>query len=160
MRHRVKRYKPSIVQAPEHIPAEYKAIGHFHKTDSGLHRQLNRLCERREVMAFRLGEGGPWFVREDHIAATQEQRRTRRQYRGNQGGKQDDSESLHQFRVNGVAIGPIEAATVVLCEIDKGITLMNATLERLTAAVELIATQPKTAQQELVSTFESNGFHQ
>ena len=37
---------------------------------------------------------------------------------------------------------------------------MNATLERLTAAVELIATQPKTAQQDLVSTFESNRFHQ
>jgi hypothetical protein len=53
-----------------------------------------------------------------------------------------------------------EAAVIALCEINNGITLMQATLERLTAAVELIATQPKTPQQELVSTFERNGFHQ
>lgn len=53
-----------------------------------------------------------------------------------------------------------EAAVIALCEINNGISLMQATLERLTAAVELIATQPKTAQQDLVSTFEGNGFHQ
>lgn len=53
-----------------------------------------------------------------------------------------------------------DSAITALCEINNGITLMQATLERLTAAVELIATQPKTPQQELLATFESNGFHQ
>ena len=37
----------------------------------------------------------------------------------------------------------IESAVIALCEINNGITLMQATLERLTAAVESIATQPK-----------------
>jgi len=39
--------------------------------------------------------------------------------------------------------GRIHAAVIALCEINNGITLMQATLERLTAAVESIATQPK-----------------
>ena len=39
--------------------------------------------------------------------------------------------------------GQIESAIVALCEINNGITLMHATLERLTAAIESIATQPK-----------------
>ena len=53
----------------------------------------------------------------------------------------------------------VEAAVVALCEINNGISLMHVTLERLTAAVESIATQPKAAQQELLSTISSNGFH-
>jgi len=52
-----------------------------------------------------------------------------------------------------------EAAVIALCEINNGISLMQATLERLTAAVESIATQPKLAQQELLATISSNGFH-
>ena len=35
----------------------------------------------------------------------------------------------------------------------------NKVLERLTSAVESIATQPKTAQQELLAKMSSNGFH-
>jgi hypothetical protein len=37
----------------------------------------------------------------------------------------------------------LEGAVVALCEINNGISFMQATLERLTAAVESIATQPK-----------------
>ena len=56
----------------------------------------------------------------------------------------------------------IEAAVIALCEINNGITLMQATLERLTAAVENIATQPKTPHQELMASIgtNGNGFHQ
>jgi hypothetical protein len=53
----------------------------------------------------------------------------------------------------------IEAAVIAMCEINNGITLMQATLERLTTAVESIATQPKTPQHELLHTFNGNGFH-
>lgn len=52
----------------------------------------------------------------------------------------------------------VEDAITALCEINNGITLMQATLERLTVAVESIATQPKTPQQELMHTFSTNGF--
>jgi hypothetical protein len=55
--------------------------------------------------------------------------------------------------------GQVEAAVLAMCEINNGITLMQETLERLTAAVESIATPPKTPQQELVAAMSSNGFH-
>ena len=57
-----------------------------------------------------------------------------------------------------------QAAITALCEISNGIAVLCDEVRRLrtdmAAAVELLAKQPKTAQQELVSTFESNGFHQ
>jgi hypothetical protein len=59
----------------------------------------------------------------------------------------------------GIGSDRLEAAVVALCEINNGITLMQATLERLTTAVESIATQPKTAQQELLNTVNGNGFY-
>jgi hypothetical protein len=37
----------------------------------------------------------------------------------------------------------LESAIIAICEINNGITCMQATLERLTQAVESIATQPK-----------------
>ena len=39
--------------------------------------------------------------------------------------------------------GQFEAAVIALCEINNGITLIHATLERLATAVESIATAPK-----------------
>ena len=53
--------------------------------------------------------------------------------------------------------GQNEAAIVALCEINNGISLIHATLERLTAAVESIATQPKREQLEEFAN--DNGFH-
>lgn len=44
---------------------------------------------------------------------------------------------------SGIDSSHVESAVIALCEINNGITLMQATLERLTAAVESIATQPK-----------------
>ena len=57
-----------------------------------------------------------------------------------------------------------EAAVIALCEINNGITLMQATLERLALAVESIATQPRQAEQqmrrEIMAACETvNGFH-
>jgi hypothetical protein len=48
-----------------------------------------------------------------------------------------------QFRVNGVPVGDLDAAVSSLCEINNGISLIHATLDRLANAVESIATQPK-----------------
>jgi hypothetical protein len=53
----------------------------------------------------------------------------------------------------------IESALIALCEINNGLTLMQATLERLATAAESIATQPKTTQQELLHSMDSNGFY-
>ena len=130
-----KTYRPSIVSKREHIPNQYVAIGSFHKRDPGLHRQLNRLCERHEVDAFRLGDAGPWFVLDQHVEETQQRRAVRRE-------RCDESRAVCEKHA-AVSTSQIEAAVIALCEINNGITLMQATLERLTAAVENIATQPK-----------------
>jgi len=107
-------------------------------------------------MAFRLGDGGPWFVHEDHIEATRRRRQSRRE--GAASPRRNDK-SL-KFGVNGVAAHQHEAAVVALCEINNGITLMQATLERLTTAVESIATQPKTTHDHALATVAGgNGFH-
>ena len=58
-----------------------------------------------------------------------------------------------------VSYSQIEGAVLALSEINNGISLIHATLERLASAVESIATQPKTPQQELLHTFNGNGFH-
>jgi hypothetical protein len=50
---------------------------------------------------------------------------------------------IHKRAGNLLIDRQIEAAATALCEMNTGVTLMRATLERLTAAVESIATQPK-----------------
>ncbi len=56
-----------------------------------------------------------------------------------------------------------ECAVRALCEINNGISLMLSTLERLTTAVESIATQPDYAdrlRRDIVATCDNaNGFH-
>lgn len=56
-----------------------------------------------------------------------------------------------------MSAGQNEAAVIALCEINNGISLIHATLERLTAAVESIATQPK--RDPLEEFANDNGFH-
>lgn len=52
-----------------------------------------------------------------------------------------------------------ESVCESLGSIDNWLENIVLVLERLTAAVESIATQPKTAQQELLAKMSSNGFH-
>lgn len=52
-----------------------------------------------------------------------------------------------------------ESVCESLGSIDTTLDEIYRVLERLTAAVENMATQPKTAQQELLATMSSNGFH-
>jgi hypothetical protein len=130
------------------------AIGEFHKTDPGLHRQLNRLCERQEVEAFRLGEHGPWFVLLAHVDATASRRASRRSLRHE---RHELSLRHHQGTQS---------------HLDNGIALMQATLtrlenacERIAMAVERIADQHPLVRMDDISIpepsgdFGSNGFH-
>jgi hypothetical protein len=52
-----------------------------------------------------------------------------------------------------------EGACESLSSIDSTMDEIYRVLERLTTAVESIATQPRTAQHELMGTMSSNGFH-
>jgi hypothetical protein len=53
----------------------------------------------------------------------------------------------------------VSSAVQSLASIDTTLNEIYRVLERLTAAVESIATQPKTPQQELLEKISSNGFH-
>jgi hypothetical protein len=60
----------------------------------------------------------------------------------------------------------VEAAVIALCEINNGITLIQATLQRVVHQLERIAddademaTKPGNAHDRVVATVESNGFH-
>jgi hypothetical protein len=146
-----KTYRPSIVSKREHIPSQYVAIGSFHKKDPGLHRQLNRLCERHEVDAFRIGDTGPWFVLDEHIEETKSRRADRRQLLDEpQCARQDDA---------------IAALTATLSGIVTNQFALIHAIEQIADAVQRIADQKPLARMDDVAICEpdidchSNGFH-
>jgi predicted nucleic acid-binding Zn-ribbon protein len=57
------------------------------------------------------------------------------------------------------ASSPIDAMHSLVDDIDTRLLNIADAVERIATAIESIATQPKTAQQELLSTVSSNGFH-
>jgi hypothetical protein len=60
---------------------------------------------------------------------------------------------------SGIDTRHAESACESLASIDTTLDEIYRVLERLTTAVESIATQPKTVQQEVLATIGSNGFH-
>lgn len=141
------KYREGVAYDESEVPADYLPLTSLEAGEPTLRRYISKLCERGDVRRFRCGRR--MFVHKDHIESA------RRRHLDKQAA--DAASDKPQATI---VSDHTEAAVIALCEINNGITLMQATLERLTAAVELIATQPKTAQQELLSTFESNGFHQ
>lgn len=111
---------------------------------------LHSLCKRREIKhwKFERGRTGQLFVEPDTARTMLDAMRHQR----------GEVTQATTPRVQ-VGIAQVEAAVVAMCEINNGITLMQATLERLTLAVESIATQPKTAHDRLLATVDGNGFH-
>lgn len=85
-----------------------------------------------EIPGFKLSNGR-WYVHErasnEHLTKAAARPESPRQHTGKADPAWGDSR--------------LEAAVVAMCEINNGISLMHATLERLVAAVESIATQPK-----------------
>ena len=111
---------------------------------------LHTLCKRREIKhwKFERGRTGQLFVEPDVARQMLDSLR------------QHKSDAIIPPRERQAASNSqIEAAVIALSEINNGITLMQATLERLAEAVESMATQPKTPQQELLHTINGNGFH-
>ena len=112
-------------------------------------KSLSDAVKGGEVPGFRLSNGR-WYVHEEQA----------NEFLARASETQRPAKPQNKPRPAGLSSAHTEAAVIALCEINNGISLMQSTIERLTAAVELIATQPKTAQQDLIATFESNGFHQ
>lgn len=110
---------------------------------------LHTLCKRREIAhwKFQCGRTGQLFVEPDTAREMLDAVR------------QNKLDAIAPRERTSATASQLELAVVALTRIDNGITLMQATLERLATAVESIATQPKTAQQELLNAVNGNGFY-
>lgn len=133
-----------VTQDIREIPAHCVPLASFggrrnKRGGSWEYETLHTLCKRREIKhwKFERGRTGQLFVEPD-VA-------------------REMLDSLRQHKIDAIlpakqrtapSSSQIEAAVVALCEINNGITLMQATLERLAQAVESIATQPGKTQHE------------
>jgi hypothetical protein len=109
------------------------------KGGSWEYENLHRLCKAGELRhwKFTRGRTGQLFVMPDQATQALDALKDRK-------SRTDGPAcSLTDSLASAATHRHVEAAVVALCEINNGITLMQATLERLTAAVESIATQPK-----------------
>ena len=121
-----KKYRESVVYDATHIPAEYLPLGDLHDTETTLHRYLVKQCESGNVMRFRLGR--LLFVHKDHI----EHARTR--YQPTDSG---------EHRAVEPADLQYESVCESLADIANSLATVELLLQRLAAAAEAIATEPK-----------------
>jgi len=141
-------YEEGLVFTQDELPPGYEPIGPLNDSNKPLHSFINRECRANRIKRYRIKNGttgyGRLFVHKDDIA-----RLTKEWV------EPEDRDSTEEPATN----LQYESAVIALCEINNGITLIQATLERLTLAVESMATQRKTAHDRLLATVESNGFH-
>ncbi len=144
-----------VTQDIREIPAHCVPLASFggrrnKRGGSWEYETLHTLCKRREIKhwKFERGRTGQLFVEPD-VA-------------------REMLDSLRQHKIDAIlpakertaASSPqIQAACESLASIDSTLDEIYRVLERLTAAVESIATQPKTTQQELLHATNGNGFH-
>lgn len=149
------RRKESVIYDKADLPAGYVPLGTL-ATDTGstpLYGYVQRAFERGDLMRSLFKCRGKRFIHQDDLD------RLTAQFNARAASPQQDQCDSSTDGVASMSHGQCEAAVVALCEINNGIALMQATLERLTLAVESIATQPKTAHDRLLATVDGNGFH-
>ena len=122
----------------EFIPADFSPLAdwdHRNRANNDGHsaewKTLSDALKAGEIPGFKLANGR-WYV---HSAKASE-------YLAKQHAAPVEAATKATYS-SGINGRHVESAVIALCEINNGITLMQATLERLTAAVESIATQPK-----------------
>jgi hypothetical protein len=146
----MKRYRTKVITAESQVPHGFKRICEItqslveQKQLSDAH--TDGRIEAVKLMRSTTERGGPVWV--DAAAA-------RRFLAG------DDVQDQKPARSANAAASDarVDAAVAAICEMNNCLTLIHATLERLASATENIATQPKTAQQELLNAVNGNGFY-
>lgn len=149
-----------VVFDETHIPPEYEALGPIHSSNKRHHNALVKACESNKIRRIRLRRsagdiyGHLYVHRQD---AAEVIRESDERFAGRTSEPQTQTSTTVDNRFAAVAYpgtrisaGQIEAAITALCEINNGITLMQATLERLATAAESVATEPK---EEAVGTW-------
>ena len=145
------KYETQIILDEKQVPHGFVPLSDF-DVSSAEHKRLSEAHNSGSIRAVKvartLGQvrnGRVWVSKEDadNFLA------------GNMTKRREQAKPTEQ---SAATAAQLHAAITALVRIDNGISLMQATLERLTAAVELIATQPRTPQQELLHAISSNGF--
>ena len=157
-----------VVFDVSHIPPDYEPMAGYHQSSKRHHNALVHACEHNRIrrIRYRRSSGdsiGLLYVHRDDAAAIlaeSDVHFAERQSHKTCGGAATSRSSTVVDVLSSATNSQIELAVVALCEINNGITLMQATLERLAQAVESIATQPNAPEQEPLSAYQSNGFHQ
>jgi hypothetical protein len=126
----------------EYIPAGFVPLAnwdHKHRGNNDGHsvewKSLNDAVKAGEIAGFRL-PNGRWYVHQEQAAALLAK-----------AAEPVPVAAAKGTRKTAMPGGQTEAAVVALCEINNGIALMLDVLERLTLAVEGMATQPRTEEQ-------------
>ena len=136
------KYRECVVTEAAHIPPDYLPLGDIHDTETTLHRYLVKQCEAGSVKRFRLGR--LLYVWNVHI------KQARKRYQNCDAGTQPAG-NANDLQYQSVCES--------LADISDTLRGMERTLERLATAVESMATQPKTPQQELLHAINGNSFH-
>lgn len=154
--------KQWVVSDESQVPAGFKQLKEWGpprtqgKAGSVEYETLHRAYRNATIEAYKVMQSprdkcGPVFVN----AAQAQVILSSELYRGQP--VQQSAGKCAQER--GVDSQHAESLCESLASIDSTLDKMCRVLERLAEAAESIATQPKTAQQELLATMSSNGFH-
>jgi hypothetical protein len=163
-------YDEGLLFSEADVPAGYEPIGGLNNTNKPLHSFVLRACEKGSVRRYRVRQGqrgyGKYFICSDDLARVTKEWESLPKHTPEKHAADDlsDLKELtascaafvrHHLQVEQPGIFDcLNDAASCLCRIEK-------VLERLTTAVESIATQPTNAnaRDRLVATVESNGLH-
>jgi hypothetical protein len=146
----------SVVYDMSHLPEGFVPMGTL--TTSGgatpFYGYVDRAFHRGDLHHGRFRCGGRLFVHKDDVDRLRNEfdARTAEPAKPSSGSKS-------KRHVNEYSSRQLESVCESLADIATSLAGVERLLDRLASAVENIATQPKTPQQELLHTFSSNGFH-
>ena len=149
------RYRECVVTEAAHVPPEYLPLGDFHDTETTLHRYLVKQCENGSVKRFRLGR--LLYVHKDHIEEARQRYESRSDADARRKAQNAEASRRYRKRLKEDTDIPSDLQYESVCEsladIAQSAAGIERLLERLTTAVESIATQPKQTHDEPVGSW-------
>lgn len=154
--------KQWVVSNESQVPAGFKQLKEWGpprtqgKAGSAEYETLHRAYRNATIEAYKVMQSprdkcGPVFVNADQAQVILSSELYR--------GQPVQSSTGKCFAQSTIDKRHAESVCESLASIDSTLDEIYRVIERLTLAVESIATQPKTAHDRLVATVESNGFH-
>jgi hypothetical protein len=163
------KYAEGILFDASHLPAGYVELAQFHNTEKALHNFALRACRAGRVRRFRVKRSqtdsvGFLFVHAEDFEAMRVELASKKAEPQQQCDGSCESAG-ERLAVDGLVdhAADMRISLTKCCAYLGDIYDVLETIARATEAtakaVEEIATQPKTPQQELLRTLSSNGFH-